>query len=333
MVWRGYHMIRYIACVFAACCALGLLPCLLQPARADLRTPAPPGWWDPDGVGAGSDWHYRVSVRLPATSSVNSTATVDVNFDTIAAQLGVAGTFDVNSVRVVRPGGVLATIQEFNDTRFAGATDTISNGRGEVRWIIEDAGTQTYYIYFDITQNGAKSANPQSTINGNFEHSRAGQEDPAGWTSSRIDLTYDAQVRPNETVTVSETSKINTDGSPNTGAYAYLAGSRTNADTNNGEIVTLTRTINVPASNSGSLYLRWKPQGWDSSDNDQKMFDFMRVEIVGATTTEIVGPTAGDYAKNRFRPTRVSIKSRRLTPVTACITIGIWIYPECIMMA
>jgi len=314
MVWRGYHFIRYIACGFAACCALGLLPCLLQPARADLRTPAPPGWWDPDGVGAGSDWHYRVPVTLPATSSVNSTATVDVNFDTIAAQLGVAGTFDVNSVRVVRPGGVLATIQEFNDTRFGGATDTISNGRGEVRWIIEDAGTQTYYIYFDITQNGAKSANPQSTINGNFEHSKDGQEDPPGWTGSRTDLTYDAQVRPNETVTVADITKIDTDGSANTGAYAYLAGSRTNADTNNGEMITLTRKIQVPASDPGNLNLRWKPQGWDSSDNDEKMFDFMRVEIVGATTTEIIGPTAGDYAKKPFSPNKTINQISTTTP-------------------
>lgn len=307
-------MIRYIACVFVACCALGLLPCFLEPARADLRTPAPPGWWDPDGVGAGSDWHYRVPVTLPASSSINSTATIDVNFDTIASQLGVAGTFDVNSVRVVRPTGALAAIQEFNDTRFAGATDSIANARGEVRWIIEDAGTQTYYIYFDITQNGAKSANPQATINGNFEHSSTGQEDPAGWTGNRTDLNYDAQVRPNETVTVSDATTANTDGSPNTGAYSYLAGARTNGDTITGEIITLTRTINVPSSNPGSLNLRWKPQGWDSSDNGQTMFDFMRVEIVGATTTEIIGPTAGSYATKPFSPNKTINQISTITP-------------------
>ena len=46
----------------------------------------------------------------------------------------------------------------------AGVTDAAANNRGEVRWIIEDGGAQTYYIYFDITQNGTKSANPQPKI-------------------------------------------------------------------------------------------------------------------------------------------------------------------------
>lgn len=284
--------------------------CLLmisQPGRADLRTPSPPGWWDPDGLGGagvmvGQDWHYRVPVTLPATSTVNSTAKVDVNFATLMTQLSISGTFDINSVRVVRPNGQLATIQEYTDTLFANATDAAANNRGEVKWIVEDGGAQTYYIYFDITQNGTKPANPQAKINGNFEHSSTGQEDPTGWTGNKTDATYDAQVRPNETVSVADATTVSTNGSPNTGSFSYLAGARTNADNNNGEIVTLTRTITVPASNPGNLTVRWKPQGWDSAANGSTQWDFIRIDIVGSTTTELVGPTAGNYATRPFAP-------------------------------
>ncbi len=272
--------------------------------RADLRTPAPPGWWDPDGVAVGQDWHYRVPVTLPASSSINSTASVDVNFATLMTQLGINGTFDLNSVRVVRPNGTLAATQEYTDTRFAGATDAAANNRGEVRWLVEDNGAQTYYIYFDITQNGAKPANPQPKINGNFEHSTSGQEDPTGWTGTKTIAAYDAQVRPNETVTVTDATTVATDGNANTGGFSYLVGSRTNADNDNGQVVTLTRTIAVPATNPGNVTVRWKPQGWDSSNNGATQWDFIRIRVVGATTTEFVGPTAGDFVNRPFAPNR-----------------------------
>lgn len=285
---------------------LALIAAMLTigPAYADLRTPAPPGWWDPDGVHAGQDWHYRVPVTLPSTSSVNSTASVDVNFATLMTQLSISGTFDINSIRVVRPNGSLAATQEYTDTRFGGATDATGNNRGEVRWIVEDGGAQTFYIYFDITQNGAKPANPQPKINANFEHSSTGQEDPTGWTGVRNIASYDAQVRPNETVNVTEVGTIATDGNANTGSFSYLIGSRTNADTGNGVAATLTRTITVPATNPGNITIRWKPQGWDSSDNGAGQWDFIRIRVVGSSTTELVGPTAGDFVNRPFAPNR-----------------------------
>ncbi|MEP6010515.1 MAG: hypothetical protein ABJ237_04370, partial [Parasphingorhabdus sp.] len=132
---------------------------------ANLRTPSPPGWYDPDGVATGQDWHYRVPVNLPATSSVNSTAKVNVNFTALMTDLGITGSFDINSIRVVRPNGSLATTQEYTDRIFNDATDAVANNRGEIKWIVQDSGAQTYYIYFDITQNGTKSANPQTPIN------------------------------------------------------------------------------------------------------------------------------------------------------------------------
>lgn len=273
-------------------------------ARAGLAAPA---WWDPDGVSTGEDWHYRVPVTLPATSSANSTALVNVDFSALLAQLGVSGSFDANSVRVVRPGGTLASVQEFTDTVYSSATDATGNARGEVRWIVQDGGAQTYHIYFDITANGAKSANPQTPINGNFERGGTGDMSPAGWSGTRANSAYDAQVRPSETVSVTDADGSgqtrSTNATANSGGFTYLLGARTNNEPASGESQTeLTRTITVPAANPGNLTVRWKPQGWDSAADGTAVYDFLRVEIVGSTTTEIIGPIAGNYATRPFSP-------------------------------
>lgn len=281
--------------------AIIVLPAMV--ALADLRTPNPPGWYDPDGVATGEDWHYRVPVTLPASSSVNSTAKVNVSFSTLMIQLGIGGTFDINSVRVVRPNGTLANVQEFTDSIFNDATDAANNANGEVKWIVEDDGAQTYYIYFDITQNGAKSANPQTPINGNFERGASGNISPTQWTGLRTNAAFDAQVRPSENPSIT-TNGANqtrtTDGTPNSGDFSYLIGARTNNEPTGGTGSTLTRTITVPATNPGNITVRYRVEGWDSSANGATQWDFMRVSLIGAGTTEIAGPTAGNYTTFPF---------------------------------
>lgn len=297
--------------LFAVVVALGLVR-LAGPLGAAQRSA--PLWWDPDGVGAGGDWHYRVPVTLPAASAVSSTAKVDIDFAALMAQLGISGTFDPNSVRVIRPGGTLAAVQEYNDTIYAGASDS-SATRGEVRWIVEDGGAQSYYVYFDITQNGAKAVNPQTPINGNFEHAATGTQLPAGWASAaRTNTAYDLQVRPAETVSVSSdgnpyNNPQTTNGNPLTGSNSYLLGARTNLEPSNGlvsqtDATVLTRTITVPASNPGSIALRWRVEGWDSDTNGVTTFDNLHIRIVtaGGATTEIVGPATNAYATYPYSP-------------------------------
>lgn len=259
------------------------------------------GWYDPA-------WHYRVPITVPAGASVNSTVKVDVDFNALLAQLGVSGTFDVNSPRVVRPNDTLATVQEFTDSVYGGATDPVGNGRGEVRFLLEDAGPATYYLYFDITQNGSKAPNPQQPIDGNFEHSAPGVQNPPGWTATKSQSSYDTQIRPSETVTVTDSNgtgqTVTTDGTPHTGQYSYLLGSRTNADTDAQPSATLFRTIRVPATNPGNLVVRYRVEGWDSSDDGATQWDFLRIQLVGNTTTEIVGPTYGNYTTYPFSPNK-----------------------------
>lgn len=281
-------------------------------AQADLRTS--PVWYDQNAVGVAPDWHYRVPINVPAGATVNSTIVVDVDFAALLAQMGVAGTFDVNSPRVVRSTGALATLQEFTDTVYANATDAAANARGEMRFILQDAGAVTYYLYFDINANGAKPANPQTPINGNFERGGTGTEDPPGWTATKTNGNFDAQIRPSETPTITTNAvggaanaplpaSLATDGTPNTGAFSYLLGARTNNEPSDANpAVTLNKTLTVPASATGNMTVRYRIEGWDSSTNGSTNFDFLRIQLIGGTTTELVGPTVGNYVAFPFSP-------------------------------
>jgi hypothetical protein len=270
-------------------------------ARADLRA----SWLDPT-------WHYRVPVSLPAGGAVGSTETVDVDFAALIAQLGINGSYDTNSYRVTRPDGTtLVTLQQWTDTRYGGATDATGNSRGELRFIAQDAGAQTYYLYFDITANGAKAANPQTPINGNFEFGGSGTATPPGWTLA-VTAGFDAQIRPSEnpSITTDGTTVGNgtpphvTNGTPLTGSFSYLMGARSANEPGavTQPAVTLTKTIAVPASGAGNLVVRYRPEGWDSGANGSTNYDFIRIAIVSGATTELVGPTAGNYTTLPFSP-------------------------------
>jgi len=286
-------------------CLLGSLLLLWgAPAHSNLR--AAPAWFDTNAVGTAPDWHYRVPITIPAATSVNSMIRVDVDFAALLTQMGVSGTVDANSPRVVRSTGVQSTTQEFTDQVYAGATDLLNDGRGEVRFLLEDAGPVTYYLYFDITQNGIKTAWPTAnTIDGNFEFSTTGTQNPPGWTATTTNAAFDAQIRPaeNPSITTDGTPVGSglpnprvTDGTPNTGNFSYLIGARTNNEAATGNpTVTLTRTIVVPAVSPGNLTLRYRIEGWDSSADGSTQYDFLRIQLVGGTTTEVLGPSLGSY--------------------------------------
>lgn len=286
---RAFSIVATILCLLA------------MPVSADLRSS--PTWWDQNAVGSAPDWHYRVPVNVPAGATVNSTVRVDVDFNALMATMGISGTFDVNSPRIVRPGGSLAARQEFTDTVYNGATDAANNGRGEIRFILEDAGASVYHVYFDITQNGAKAANPQTPINGNFERGATGTTQPAAWNAPTGSSSLDAQVRPSEnpSVTTDGTNAYptpkTTNGTPRTGAFSYMIGSRSQNETSDSSR-TITRTFTVPASNPGDFTVRWRVEGWDSTG-----YDTLTIRLnAGATTINVVGPAYGNYTTAPHSP-------------------------------
>ncbi len=276
--------------------AVALL-CALTPAHADRALPA---WYDQNAIATAPDWHYRVPINVPA-ASVNSTVEVNVDFAALLTQLNVNGTFDANSPRVVRPTGVLATNQEYVAST------------GEVRFVLEDAGPVTYYLYFDITANTVKPANAQTPINGNFETGAIGTTTPTGWAMARTNNNFDAQIRGSESPSITTDGTgtpgtVVTDGTPNSGSQSYLIGSRTNNEPANGNpAVTLTKTFVKPATCTSGFSMFYRPEGWDSSYGGATQFDFLRITLSsGATSVILVGPNApganGNYANFPYSP-------------------------------
>ncbi|MEJ8837098.1 SdrD B-like domain-containing protein [Ramlibacter sp. AN1133] len=302
--------------------AAALCGIALQPARAALQ--ATPAWWGASAA-ASSSWHYRVPLTLPGTPAANATAVFNVDFNALLASLGISGTFDVNSPRVVAADGTLVPTQEFTDAMYNGATDAAGNGRGEIRFLTNSTAT-TYWLYFDITQNGTKAANTAAAIDGNFENPGAIQNNlvaPTGWTVTRNAGAIDTQVRPTEapSVTADGTTVGNgasprtVDGAPRSGLYSFLIGARSANESQNGQdIMQLQRTIVVPATNPGVLKVRFRVQGWDSNDNGNTgSFDYLEAAITGTgiTTNNFIGPLANNYTTLPFSPNKGTTQAGR----------------------
>ncbi len=169
----------------------------LTPAyvRGDLASPA---WWDPDGVSTGYDWHYRVAVHIPS-GSVGDSVRVAVDFGSLLSSLGVSGDFDENSVRVINTANAPVSAQKFDDTSYQGTPDDPDNGKGDVEFVLEDPAPVTYYIYFDIVENGPKPAPSFSSPtpiqllgDESFEGSPPGTESPVPWVGGGVDHPYAA---------------------------------------------------------------------------------------------------------------------------------------------
>ncbi|MEX2207002.1 MAG: choice-of-anchor X domain-containing protein [Myxococcota bacterium] len=269
-------------------------------ARADLRSG--PAWYDPT-------WHYRVPVSVPAASAVNSTVVVDVSFATLLTELGITGTFDVNSPRVTRADGTtLVALQEFTDAKFGGVTDATGNAQGELRFIAQDAGAQTYWLYFDITQNGAKAATALATrINGNFEHSAGAT--PTNWAIATTGSGggHDASVltSPGAPATVNLPAGCNDNATPgvdnasDTGLSWFLLGYRSRCEDSPGnatEFIRVSRQVAVPAgAAAGSFTYRFRYQAFDSMLSATQ-YDYMILDVGGTavnhTTLGIANPLA-----------------------------------------
>ena len=300
--WR-----RFIAALAIGAQLLGIAP---RPAQAALALS--PVWWQASAA-ASSSWHYRVPVTLASAPAIGSTVVTNVDFAALLSTLGVPGTLDVNSPRVVDSTGALVPTQEFTDSIYVGATDATGNGRGEIRFLANSAAT-TYYIYFDVTANGIKGANTAAPIGGNFENTTAGTQQPPGWAVVRAPGAVDSQVRPSETPSITTDGTLvgnggpvprTVNGTPRTGSFSYLLGARSaNEPTTGLNLVTLSKSIVVPATNPGALTFRYRVQGWDSNDNlVTGTYDYLRAIIIaGGTTTEVVGPLANNYTTYPFSP-------------------------------
>ncbi len=248
-----------------------------------------PPWWDPDGVAQGYDWHYRVPLQLPALMK-DHTIWLDVNFNYLLSLLNVTGTFDPNSVRVVDDQGNLVPKQEFVP---------LGSGFGRVKFILhKDLGSpSTFYIYFDITENGAKPS--LNTLNAGLDSGTLNY-----WTYGRNPSTIGSiiQASPPGPYTVYDQygtpNYVTDDGNPVFGGYSLVLGYRTPSGsedaTSTGEDTWAYYEFTVPAD-GGTLYFWYRVESWDSAN-----YDYFRAELrntAGSTLATIVNnynPNPGD---------------------------------------
>ncbi len=235
-----------------------------------LSTPiyAATAWWN-------SDWHYRVELNINSAVT-NQVGKVDIDF----TALGLTGDLDENSIRVVGSNGVLLSKQEFTDILYASATDSLNNNKGEVKFILEDSGDVTYYLYYDTVENGSKTALSSSyVINGNFEHSDG--TTPTGWAvgSSNIGTNL-----PNNEVhpTLGEGSTVSINGdtvnnTAHTGMAFHLHGYRDRDESGSSkEVVYIEKVFTVPSALAGTISYWFRIQAYDDIN-----YDYVQVTING----------------------------------------------------
>lgn len=112
-------------------------------------------------AGEWEDWAYQVPVSIDADGydRYDYPVILDINFSDLLEQVGVAGAFDVNSVRVLEivDADLVEIPSQFDAAEDFSASD---NARGEVVWQMEGHlgadVTKSFVILFDILANGAK---------------------------------------------------------------------------------------------------------------------------------------------------------------------------------
>ncbi len=233
-------------------------------------------WWD-------TSWKYRAEFNINSAIP-NQTGKINIDF----AALGLPSALDENSIRIVKSDGttVLAT-QEFTDNIYNNVTDGLNNNRGEVKFIIEDTGTVKYYIYYDTTSNGIKTALPNTrTINGSFEHSTGSS--PTNWTRGQANIGINQpnnEVHPTggegTIVSVTDTGGTNQTRNSNnvahTGSSFHIHGFRDRQESgNSAEQTWIEKTFTVPSSSPGNMTYWLRVQGWDAV-----AYDNIRVMING----------------------------------------------------
>ena len=102
-------------------------------------------WWD-------LDWQYRVKVEVYSGSFAREDEPVElaIDFESLFFRWGILGTLDTKSIRVVdqvdSPTEVLSQFE---------------SSSGEIIWLtgfMEAGSSKTYYVYFDVLENGSKSS-------------------------------------------------------------------------------------------------------------------------------------------------------------------------------
>ncbi|MBU5690331.1 MAG: hypothetical protein QXM68_04270 [Candidatus Aenigmatarchaeota archaeon] len=119
-------------------------------------------WWN-------TSWHYRIKVDINSTDfdRINWPVELKINFTNLLENSGIYGRFDQNSVRVIEyfNESVLNEVpSQFDPDDYFNETE---NASGVVSFLLNGTTlayeNRTFYIYFDIKENGIKQSKSYNT--------------------------------------------------------------------------------------------------------------------------------------------------------------------------
>jgi uncharacterized membrane protein len=121
-------------------------------------------WWN-------NSWGYRIKLEIENGDYdvTNWPVERDINFTDVLRQLGDTGTFDGNSTRLLeynQTGGVMHELPSHFDPdlyRYDAAGSAFGNAVFIMNGTTENNTRRTFYLYFDIEENGLKSEPSYST--------------------------------------------------------------------------------------------------------------------------------------------------------------------------
>jgi len=162
----------------------------------------PEAWWD-------YDWSYRANINVTANGTfshfpinfTNRLIDLNINFTKLLHDSSEFGTFDINSIRVIEYNSAGDIIGEI-PSQFDEGTgyDANSNAIGELSWVLDGTtnatDTRDYFIYFDVTQNGAKSTPDYSNLGLNLTPNNYDPSTDYTVENNKIKLSMNIYVEP-----------------------------------------------------------------------------------------------------------------------------------------
>ena len=122
-------------------------------------------WWDPDGIGTGEDWAYRVPMLVQKPSGYTA-ADYHNKLVVLDADFAALGFDDIqnNSPRVVRYNGSSWVSIPIRIISWSDGDGDSQDDRATIWFAVDKDDLKSsqsavyYYLYFDLVENGAKSA-------------------------------------------------------------------------------------------------------------------------------------------------------------------------------
>ena len=248
-----------------------------------------------------TNWKYPVAIDVPAAASISSRSSSTRILRRCSRHSARAEASMPTRRALCAPTTHWRLHRSFGFI-YAGTTDAVGDSRGELRFILRIRGRPPTTC-ISMSPRAASRRPPRPEIDGNFERAAAGTQSPAGWTATRGNNNVNIQVRPSENPSVAADF-----GTPATTVTDRRLPRLFLPDGGADQQRQHCRAPS-PRSRAASQSRRPIPAiWWCATARRVGTLTTVRAvrlptdRLVGGPTTEIVGPTAGNYYAFPFSP-------------------------------